>query len=54
MKMESHPIIDGMKESVCCLKCRTLSDPFVGCVCNQELLRKSKQFINAVTLPYYD
>jgi hypothetical protein len=39
--MQSHPIIDTMVGSACCLLCGTLEDPFVGCSHQQDLLFES-------------
>ncbi|MBR2246141.1 MAG: hypothetical protein IJ880_03800 [Bacilli bacterium] len=46
MLMQSDYIIDEMQDSSCCLKCRTLEDPFGGCACKQEELMSSYSLNN--------
>jgi hypothetical protein len=42
-EMQSHPIIDEMEGSACCLLCGTLEDPFAGCAHKQDMLFASME-----------
>jgi hypothetical protein len=41
--LQSHPTIDTMEGSACCLLCGTLEDPFVGCEHRADMLFRSME-----------